>query len=90
MTQMNYWNGQDWVPVFSGTVQVDAATTDQVSLTNPTGSFRNLNPPSNLVTQEDANKFFAQMLDQRSPVVVLSQSDYDALSPDPNTLYLIT
>ena len=64
-------------------------TTRSVLLTNPTRAAGRLTPPAGLKTQEDANIFFGEEIVKRSPVVVCTQAEYDGITPDPETLYII-
>ena len=66
-----------------------STTTRSVRLTNPTRAAGRLIPPAGLKTQEDANIFFGNEIAKRSPVVVCTQVEYDGITPDPETLYII-
>ena len=70
--------------------QIDAlsVTTADVALTNPVGRF-------SATTQEDANATFVEEIDRRvggdgvTNMVYLTQDEFDQITPDPQTVYVI-
>ena len=79
------WSGGDNDPGLRKTT-ADVELTDLVE----TGS-GGQRSTRKLLTQKDANEYFAEEIEKRAVVVTLTQAEYDALSPpDENTLYLIT
>jgi hypothetical protein len=76
----------------SGDIRIDAKMdTRHVTLTNPVSiSFARAIEAQ---TQEDANAVFTEEIQRRSPVLTLTQAEYDAIPADEiedSTLYLIT
>ena len=68
--------------------QIDAINTASVALANPVGRFK-------ADTQADANAVFVEEIDRRvggdgvTDMVYLTQKEYDQITPDPQTVYVI-
>jgi len=68
--------------------QPSSVTTADVQLTNPVGRF-------SATTQEDANIKFVEEIDRRvggdgvTNMVYLTQDEFDQITPDPQTVYVI-
>ncbi len=76
---------------FGGTTATSVqgpVTTADVALTNPVGRLA-------ATTQEDANKTFVEEIDRRvggdgvTNMVYLTQEEFDQITPDPQTVYVI-
>jgi len=77
---------------FSSGIDQTSTTTADVTLNEPEDVRNSMSSTrKTILTQEDANGYFAEEIAKKATVVTLSQTEYDALSqPDENILYLIT
>jgi hypothetical protein len=77
---------------FSSGIDQTSTTTADVNLNVPEDVRNSVSSTrKTILTQEDANEYFAEEIAKKATVVTLSQDEYDALTDvDENTLYLIT
>jgi len=87
----DFEDGDLWFVI--GSSVSSGVTTADVDLTNPVGRYKVGRQTAS--TQEDANKVFVAEIDRRvggdgvSNMVYLTQKEYDLITPDPNTVYVI-
>ena len=94
MATMNYFDGENWVPVAAPPITMTTAT---LPLGTPVdtraAADAEVSPLARLETQADANSYFNEEIQKRAVVVTLTQDAYDAIPADEiddSTLYLIT
>lgn len=89
----DFVDGDLWFVIGPSAGSAGSVTTADVDLTNPVTRYKVGRHTAS--TQEDANKVFVAEIDRRvggdgvSNMVYLTQQEYDLITPDPNTVYVI-